>query len=91
MALQPRTVISVGIGQIFHVVPCWSCERYSLMMLLQWWHYLLSLATPKEALAMEEAGQQCNEEELADAEETVQGSGTSKQPSTLGLGSRYHG
>lgn len=82
-ALAVMTVISVGIGQIFHVVPAGIADGIPLDDVAAVLAFtFFGFKTLREALAMEE-GSSAMDEELADAEETVQGSSTSKEASTL--------
>ena len=82
-ALAVMTVISVGIGQIFHVVPAGIADGIPLDDVAAVLAFtFFGLKTLKEALALEE-GASAMDEELADAEETVQGSSTSKEVTTL--------
>lgn len=82
-ALAVMTVISVGIGQIFHVVPAGLADGIPLDDVAAVLAFtFFGFKTLKEALAMEE-GSSAMDEELADAEETVQGSSTSKEASTM--------
>jgi hypothetical protein len=82
-ALAVMTVISVAIGQIFHVVPAGIADGIPLDDVAAVLAFtFFGVKTLKEALAMEE-GSSAMDEEMADAEETVQGSSTSKEASTM--------
>jgi putative Ca2+/H+ antiporter (TMEM165/GDT1 family) len=82
-ALAVMTLISVGIGQIFHVVPAGIADGIPLDDVAAVLAFtFFGVKTLKEALAME-GDSSAMDEELADAEETVQGSSTSKEGSTF--------
>lgn len=82
-ALAIMTVISVLIGQIFHVVPNGIAEGIPLDDVAAVLAFaFFGFKTLKEALEMEE-GASVMDEELADAEEAVEGSDTVKQSTTM--------
>lgn len=82
-ALAVMTVISVVIGQVFHAVPSGIAEGIPLddvAAILAFTFF--GLKTLKEALDME-SGESVMDEELADAEEAVEGSDTAMQATAV--------
>jgi hypothetical protein len=78
-ALAVMTVISVVIGQVFHAVPSGIADGIPLDDIAAVLAFtFFGLKTLKDALDME-AGESVMDEELAEAEETVEGSDTVKQ------------
>ena len=78
-ALTVMTIISVVIGQIFHVVPSGLTDGVPLDDIAAVLAFaFFGFKTLKEALEMDEGSSVMNDE-LAEAEEEVQGSGASKQ------------
>lgn len=82
-ALAVMTVISVLIGQIFHVVPSGIAEGIPLDDVAAVLAFaFFGFKTLKEALDMEE-GTSVMDEEFEEAEEAVEGSDTEKQATTM--------
>ena len=82
-ALAVMTVISVIIGQIFHVVPAGLSNGVPLDDVAAVLAFaFFGFKTLKDALDMEE-GTSAMDEELAEAEETVEESDTVKQATTM--------
>ena len=82
-ALAVMTVISVVIGQIFHAVPTGLADGFPLDDIAAVLAFaFFGFKTLKDALDMEEGSSAMNDE-LAEAEETVEGSGTSKQATAM--------
>jgi hypothetical protein len=82
-ALAVMTVISVAIGQIFHAVPSGLADGIPLDDVAAVLAFsFFGFKTLKEALDME-SGSSVMDEELADAEEAVEGSDTVKQATAM--------
>jgi putative Ca2+/H+ antiporter (TMEM165/GDT1 family) len=82
-ALVVMTAISVVIGQVFHAVPSGFAEGIPLDDIAAVVAFaFFGFKTLKEALDME-AGTSIMDEELADAEEAVEGSDTVKQATAV--------
>jgi hypothetical protein len=78
-ALTAMTILSVIIGQIFHAVPSGLASRFPIDDVAAVLAFtFFGLKTLKDAFDMEE-GESAMEEELQEAEETVEGSNTAKQ------------
>jgi putative Ca2+/H+ antiporter (TMEM165/GDT1 family) len=82
-ALAVMTIISVLIGQIFHVIPSGIAEGIPLDDVAAVLAFtFFGFKTLKEALDMEE-GTSVMDEEFEEAEEAVEGSDTEKQATTM--------
>lgn len=83
-ALAAMTIVSVIIGQVFHVVPSGFAEGIPLDDIAAVLAFtFFGLKTLKEALELEE-GASTMDEELADAQEAVQGSQTINEVTAWG-------